>query len=100
MVTVISVLNNGDGTYTITFSEPITNLNPGTPTNDNNVLLWSTGSQSWVVASFDAPEIGSTIVITASGSLNDCTELIILDQPTDLSAGNPFQLVSPIINVL
>lgn len=94
-VTVVSTTNNGDGTYTITFSEPIINTNPGTNTPDPNILLFSPALNDWVVAITNAAEIGSTIVVEATGDPVDCTFIILLNQPLDLTAADLFEICSP-----
>jgi hypothetical protein len=96
LVTVSSVTNNSDGTYTITFSEVVVNLNPGVDVPDPNIILFTPASNTWVPAIFNAPSGGFTIVITATGSPNDCTLFAILDQPGDISASDLFQIVAPI----
>ena len=100
LVTVVSAVNNGDTTYTITFSEAIVNLSPGTPTPDPNFLLFSATANGWQPAIFSAAEIGNTITITMTGLYTDATNLAILAQPSDLSAADPFQIIAPIVAVI
>jgi hypothetical protein len=95
LTTVISVVNNTDGTYTVTFSEPITNLNPGTPTPDPNLILYSPGINLWIYAATDAAAIGNAIVLTAQVGRTDCTLFAVMAAPANIAATDSFEIVSP-----
>ena len=98
MVNIVSIVNNLDGTYTVTFDSPITNLNPGVDTPDPNFIFFSTGQNDWFQAVFNAAEIVNVIVITCTNGYTDCTLAVLLDQPVDLSAGSSFATTIPVIN--
>lgn len=95
IVTVVSVANNGDGTYTVTFSEPITNISPGSDVNDPNLLFYSPSYTAWLNAITNAPAIGNAIILKVSSNPTDCNQFMVLDQPLDIIASDLFSTLQP-----
>lgn len=92
---LIAATNNNDGTYTLTFDQPITNTNPGVAQLDSAFVALNTPPSAPHRAQFSAAETGNTIVITASVTNPFLTLITMILQPYAIASALPFNTAGP-----
>lgn len=93
-VAIVAVANNGDGTYNVQFSDPVTIINSGT--QEPSTLLNSPGALNWQGVFWTSQIDSVTVLATHFQGIADCNFLVILEQPVYLTAALPFQLAAPV----
>lgn len=91
---VITVTNNGDTTYTIEFSDPITITNPGG--FDVNLQFFSPSDGDWEQVTTTGPATGNFLTVTAFTSALDYEQMVLLGQPTTFASTKPFKTAGPL----
>lgn len=93
--TIVSVVNNGGGTYTITFSENV-NVVSGFE-GEAAIILHSASDDHWTTIVTGAAGVSITIVVTSQDGSDDCINAIMWTHPTSIhSTGDPFQVAAPV----
>jgi hypothetical protein len=98
MVTIVSILNNTDGTYDITFSELVT-VGGGMPVTELNLLMFSASSFGWFSVRTDIQVNPTTVRVIQNDSDGDCTFCVMLAQPINLTALHAFETAAPVIAI-
>lgn len=95
MVLITNVHNNGDGTYTLTFSAPVTNSYGGVYDEELNLLALSDSGGGWNSMEWLSQTDPTHITYADGTSATDCTILAFINQPQHLSATEPFAAATP-----
>jgi hypothetical protein len=95
MTSIIAFTNNGNGNYTVQFSDTVTY----TPQlqQEPAAVMSSPGSEGWIVLVWLAQLAPDTMQATDVQSDADCTAIALLGQPVNLTAANLFQTATPIV---
>jgi hypothetical protein len=86
-------VNNGDGTYTLNFSEPVTVPTTAIPTQ--NILMRTPGGGGWLTIDTITTGTSATHDFLYEGGNTDCDLVIIAATPIGMSAAHPFMLAMP-----
>lgn len=94
MTTITNITNNGDGTYSVTFSGPVSVIAArGQP----NFLFYNPGGASWSTCTCNEPHgTYTTIVVTEDNGDTTCTLAVILQSLNGITATPPIQIATPV----
>lgn len=90
---ILGVVNNGDNTYTMEFSEPITFVNAGS--NEPNWLLNSFSNGGWSGIQWLSQDDATHATMTREPQESDCQGFAALAQPFNIGFDDEIQLATP-----
>jgi hypothetical protein len=90
---ILHITNNGDGTYNVQFSAPVTLDHEGTTIGNALFLDARTPNINYVSSATTVD--ATTVQMTDSGGNATDNYLVFTDQPVDISAAMPFEVIPP-----
>lgn len=93
MLTLTAAINNGDGTYNLTFSAPVEIIAPFT--QEPNVGLYSINEYNWQPTAWLSQIDANTVQAQNAGGSTDCNAIVFFGQPLYLTSTDTFPIVAP-----